>query len=202
MAGQRVQLRLTRLHGRPLRSVESPLRGMNESLRHSKRTIKIDQAFMQDLDGEKFVYYQFLRLVAINKSFFYCHFRFSEFDAAYLRNCVFDSCDFTGCKFKGSNLSGTTFVGCKFDYVQFEHTFVEPEILDYGCPGAENLRKAFARTLQINFRQIGDMDAANKAIRIELDATRTHLYKSWHSNESYYRKKYANLQRIKMFFRG
>lgn len=173
---------------------------MDEPLRHSNRTIKIDQTFPQDQIGGKFSNFQFLRLVAINRSFVDCDFRYSEFDAAYLRKCTFDSCDFTGCKFKGSNLSGTKFIGCTFDYVQFDHTFVDSEILDHGCPGMENLRKGFARTLQLNFRQIGDTDAANKAISIELDATRIHLYKAWHSKESYYRKKYTGFRRVRMFF--
>ena len=68
-------------------------------------------------------------------------------------------------------------MGCKFDYSQFSYTQVEPEILDTGCPGQENLQQRFARTLRINFQQIGDAATANSAIKVELEATRVHLYK-------------------------
>jgi hypothetical protein len=172
---------------------------MNEHLRPSGREIRTDQAVAHDLVGVKFLNHQFQRLVASKKAFTECDFSFSEFDAAYIRNCTFDSCNFTGCKFTNSNLRGSKFIGCKFDYAQFSHTHVEPEILDTGCPGQENLQQRFARTLRVNFHQIGDAAAANKAIRVELAATRVHLYKAWHSRESYYRKKYADLERIKMF---
>lgn len=171
---------------------------MNTHLRPSGREIRTDQAVAHDLDGVKFHNHQFQRLVAIKKHFKDCDFSFSEFDAAYLRNCTFDSCNFTGCKFTNTNLRGSKFIGCKFDYAQFSHTLVEPEVLDTGCPGQENLQQRFARTLRVNFHQIGDAAAANRAIRVELEATRVHLYKAWRSRESYYRKKYAGLQRIKM----
>lgn len=172
---------------------------MNEHLRPSGRVIRSDQAVAHDLVSIQFHNHQFKRLVASNKRFTKCNFSSSEFDAAYLRNCTFDSCDFTGCKFTNSNLMGSKFIGCKFDYAQFSHTQVESEILNTGCPGQENLQQRFARTLRINFHQIGDAAAANKAIKVELEATRVHLYKAWHSRESYYRKKYSKLDRAKMF---
>jgi len=172
---------------------------MNENLRDSGRQIQVDQAVAHDLVEARFSNHQFQRLVASRKKFTDCDFKYSEFDAAYLRNCIFDSCDFTGSKFTNANLRGSKFVGCKFDYTLFSHTLVDPEILDTGCPGQENLQQAFARTLRINFHQIGDAVAANKAIKIELEATRVHLYKAWRSRESYYRKKYTGLQRAEKF---
>lgn len=172
---------------------------MNKYLRPSGRVISIDQAVIHDLANERFVNYQFLRLVASNKKFTKCDFSNSEFDTAYLRNCTFDSCNFTGCKFTNTNLRGSKFNGCKFDYAQFSHTQVDPEILNTECPGLENLQQMFARTLRLNFLQIGDAMAANKAITIELEATRVHLSKAWRSRESYYRKKYIGLKRAKMF---
>ncbi|GAG90275.1 unnamed protein product, partial [marine sediment metagenome] len=117
----------------------------------------------------------------------------------YLRNCVFDSCDFTGCRFISVNFHGTSFRGCKFDYATFERTIVDSNILDTSCPGWENLKSTFARTLRTNFQQLGDATSANKAIKVELEATEAHLYKAWKSNESYYRKKYEGLNRAKKF---
>ena len=49
----------------------------------------------------------------------------------------------------------------------------------------------FARTLRMNYQQLGFAESVNKAIQIELQATEIHLYKAWRSNEAYYRKKYA-----------
>ena len=51
----------------------------------------------------------------------------------------------------------------------------------------------------MNFQQIGDSVAVNKAIRLELDSRQVQLWKAWHSPESYYRQKYANLDRLEMF---
>ena len=51
----------------------------------------------------------------------------------------------------------------------------------------------FARALRINFQQIGDVTSANKAIRMELEATGTHLYKACLSSQPYYRNKYSGL---------
>ena len=48
----------------------------------------------------------------------------------------------------------------------------------------------FARSLRTNYQQLGDAKAANHAIHVELQATETHLYKAWRSNDRYYRKKY------------
>jgi len=172
---------------------------INEHLQDSGRQLITDQAVKHDLTGHVFRNHQFQRLVAIKKKFNDCDFSYSDFDAAYLRNCTFDSCKFIGCKFSNTNLRNSKFIGCTFDYVQFYNTHVEADILDTGCPGQENIQQKFARTLRINFHQIGDVEAANKAIKIELEANRIHLYKAWNSRESYYRKKYPSLQRLKMF---
>ena len=100
------------------------------------------------------------------------------------------------CKF----LTGLKFTGCKFDYANFERTIIEGDVLDNCCPGWDNLKLKFARTLRVNFQQLGDSELANKAIKVELDATEIHLKKSWHSNESYYRKKYCGWKRVGKFF--
>jgi hypothetical protein len=53
--------------------------------------------------------------------------------------------------------------------------------------------------LRVNYQQLGDAASANKAIKVELQATEVHLHKAWRSNESYYRHKYHGLQRAKSF---
>jgi len=53
----------------------------------------------------------------------------------------------------------------------------------------------------MNYQGIGDYESVNKAIKIELKATRDHLFESWNSKKTYYRKKYKGFGRVKMFIR-
>lgn len=160
-----------------------------------------DQKFVADVTRAAFVNRLFLRLVAKSHCFSKVDFRYCTFDACYLRNCVFDDCDFTGCRFVSTNLHGSSFIGCKFDYATFEKTDIDVDVLSNGCPGNENLKMRFARSLRVNYQQLGNPDAVNKAIAVELDATCVHLEKSWRSNESYYRKKYGGARRVLQFVR-
>ena len=158
-----------------------------------------DQKFAADVTQAAFINRLFIRLVSKGHRFSKVDFRYCTFDACYLRNCVFDDCDFTGCRFVSTNLHGSSFVGCKFDYATFEKTDIDVDVLSSGCPGNENLKMRFARSLRVNYQQLGNADAVNKAIAVELDATRIHLEKSWRSNESYYRKKYVGVRRALQF---
>lgn len=160
--------------------------------------IKIeDQKIDADLNDANLSNRLFVRLVAKERRFTKVDFRYCIFDTAYLRQCIFDRCDFTGCRFTGTSLYGSTFAGCKFDYTTFERTIVTTDLLRSSCPSLENLKLRFARTLRVNYQQLGDAQAANIAIHVELDATREHLWKAWYSNESYYRHKYSGWKRIK-----
>lgn len=159
-----------------------------------------DKKFDADVSNERYSNHLFVRLVATKKKFTNVDFKYSFFDACYLRDCHFDSCDFIGCRFIGTSLHGSSFLGCKFDYASFERTVIDNDILDTGCPGHENLKMRFARGLRINYQQLGDAVSANKAMGVELQASEVHFYKAWRSNESYYRKKYAGWNRAKAFF--
>lgn len=168
-------------------------------LSESHRVHETDKKFDNDVENATFVNHLFVRLVAKGRRFVNVDFKYSIFDTSYLRNCIFDSCDFTGCRFVGTNLYGSSFTGCKFEYSNFERTLIDSNILDAGCPGPENLKVKFARTLRVNYQQLGDATSANKAIQVELKATEIHLHKAWSSNESYYRKKYAKWDRVRAF---
>lgn len=165
-------------------------------LQPSSRTTQADMKFDSDVEGAAYETVLFLRLVAKGRKFTKVSFKYSIFDACYLRDCIFDSCDLIGCRFVGSNLHGTKFEGCKFDYCTFERTNIDSSVLDDGCPSTENLALKFARTLRMNYQQLGDAQAANKAIAVELKATATHLHKAAWSKEAYYRKKYKDTERI------
>ncbi|MDR3566382.1 MAG: pentapeptide repeat-containing protein [Negativicutes bacterium] len=160
----------------------------------------MDKKFDSAETNSNFQNHLFLRLIAKNQSFSKVNFKYSMFENSYIRNCRFDSCDFTGCQFIGTNMHGSTFSGCRFDYATFERTLIDSGILDTECPGFENLKSRFARTLRINYQQLGDAVAANKAMKVELKAAEIHYFKSWKSNESYYRNKYHGVRRITSFF--
>jgi hypothetical protein len=170
-------------------------------LKDSTRVHLIDKWFDGDEANSGFTNHVFIRLIAKGRRFTHVDFKYSIFDACYLRDCVFDSCDFTGCRFVASNLHGSTFPGCKFDYTTFERTDIDSEVLDTSCPPFENLKAKFARTLRMNYQQLGDSAAVNKSISVELRAAETHLHKAWQSNESYYRKKYTGVMRLEMWGR-
>jgi len=165
----------------------------------SNRKHHVDILFDADVIDEEFSNRLVIRGVARSRKFKRVNFMYTIFDTCYLRLCAFEDCDFTGCRFTGSNLLGSTFQNCKFDYVVFERTQITSEILSTNCPGWENLKLKFARTLRTNFQSLGDSEAANKAITLELDATEAHLLKAWKAPESYYRSHYQRWDRAKVF---
>ena len=169
---------------------------MNDQFKSTGRIICSDQAVPNDLQHERLNNRQFVRLVANTRKFTGCNFRNTTFEACYLRKCTFDSCDFSGCHFERCELPGTSFIGCKFDYSTFHRTLIEPEILKTGCPSFENLQMRFARSLRVNYQEIGDSDSANEAILVELAATEIHLKKAVSSRDSYYRRKYKGFRRV------
>ena len=144
-------------------------------------------------DQKTFKFKVFIRLNAKKITFKNVSFMHCIFDGCYFNHCVFDTCDFTGCRFLGSNLHQSAFTGCKFDFATFERSQIDDDILASEAPKEENLRMRFARSLRMNYQQIGDSKAVNKAITLELEATSIYLYKSWHSGETYYREKYTGL---------
>lgn len=163
------------------------------------RVIATDLQWIADSKDQRFLDHIFTRSTAKKRGFANVDFRYCTFDACYFRDCNFDSCNFTGCRFVGSNFHGSKFIGCDFDYASFERTQIDSAILDNSCPAHENLKLRFARTLRVNFQALGDTASVNKAILVELDATSIHLYEAWHSNASYYRKKYAGVHRFNSF---
>lgn len=170
-------------------------------IKDSGREQVIDKIIDGNLEDINYHNKFFLRVGSKADRYEKVDFSHTYFDHCYFRNCVFDSCNFDGCKFINSNFSGSTFVGCKFQYATFQNTLIEEEILDSSCPGYDNLKFKFARTLRKNFEAIGNAEAANKAIKIELEATESHLKKSWKSEEAYYRKKYSGWNQFFAFIK-
>lgn len=178
----------------------SPSAGV--ALVRGNREVITDHYFSRHVTAEpnKYKFKVFTRLNAKRETRFEkVNFQHCVFDGCYMPDCVFDSCDFTGCRFVGCNFHHTTFAGCKFDYATFERTQIDENILTSEAPREENLKMRFARSLRMNFSQIGDARAVNRAISIELEATAVHLFKSWRSSETYYARKYVGFRRFVQF---
>ncbi|UJW83701.1 pentapeptide repeat-containing protein [Hydrogenophaga sp. SL48] len=173
------------------------------SLKRGNREVITDFYVSADVlvEPKKFAFKVFLRLNAKKIRFEKVSFKHCIFDGCYLNNCTFDSCDFTGCRFIGSNFHQSSFTGCQFEYAVFERCQIDDDILDSEAPRPENLRMRFARTLRMNYQQVGDAKAVNKAISLELEATSIYLYKSWRSKESYYQKKYTGFKAFSQFLK-
>ena len=160
-----------------------------------------DHRFDADESGTQYTHHLFIRLSAKNKTFTHVDFRYCVFDGCYLRGCRFVACDLTGCRFLSTSFHGSTFSDCQFAYASFEKTSIADDILETQAPDFENQKAKFARSLRVNYQQLGEAQSVNKAIKIELEATRTHLHKAWSSKKDYYRRKYPGIQRISAFFR-
>ncbi|MDA8448613.1 pentapeptide repeat-containing protein [Acidovorax sp. NCPPB 3859] len=175
------------------------------ALRVGNREVITDHYFHLGIAEEKqrFQNKVFVRLGARRGTVFRkVSFTHSIFDGCYLANCTFDSCDFTGCRFLGSNFHQSAFSGCTFLYATFERTQIDDDILTSEAPAEENLRMRFARTLRMNFAQLGDAKAVNQAISLELEATEQYLRNSWSpKRNSYYQAKYPGWKQIWQFFR-
>jgi hypothetical protein len=156
-----------------------------------------DKEFGGDVENGNFELYLFSRVSAKERTFRKASFQFSIFENCYFRKCHFADCNFIGAQFLSSNLRDCTFNGCKFDYSRFNATLAPHAILTRNLPDFENLARDLARSLRINYGQLGDVDGVNLAINTELHATRTHLWKAARSKEAYYRAKYQGLNRLK-----
>jgi len=150
-------------------------------------------------DYTNFKYKHFVNLSSKDKVYEQVDFSYSVFDNAYFRDCTFTNCKFIGTIIKNSNFKGATFKNCTFDYSFFEKTQISINILFENSPQGENIKSAFARNLRINFQQLGDSRNVNRAILIELEATREHLKKICYDHSSHYRDKYKSWRRVKGF---
>ncbi len=136
------------------------------------------------------------QVFAVKQTFIDVNFKQSVISQCYFRNCRFIKCDFTGASISRSNFRGSQFDECKFSYSTWEHSFLDEEFLDNCLPSEENLARDLVRSLRVNFSQIGNYPAVNKAASLEVALTGRHLYNAAYSKQSYYRAKYKGRNRI------
>ena len=162
---------------------------------HTKRVIEHKEVHgeVQNEDHSAKVLYQ---VFAVNVNFIEVNFKQCDFANCYFRNCRFSKCNFTGATIKECNFRGSKFETCDFRYTSWEKTILDEHFLDICLPSEENLARDLARSLRVNFSQIGNYDAVNKAASIEVSLTGQHLYNAAYSRQSYYRSKYEGWSRI------
>lgn len=169
-----------------------------DALLPGNREVIADLYVSRNVENEPkdYAFKVYVRLNAKKQTLRKVSFQHSVFDACYFNKCNFDSCDFTGCRFVGCNFHQSSFSGCNFEYALFERCQIDDDILECEAPRKENLKMRFARSLRMNFQQIGDAKAVNRAILLELEATASYLKKSWASRETYYRDKYPGWKKV------
>lgn len=163
---------------------------------HIKVTIE-DKEFTSDVCNENFTQKSLRRIFAVNKNFESVIFKQTELSQCYFRNCRFFRCDFTGSNISRCNFRGSQYDECKFNYTTWDNTYLDEEFLDNCLPSEENLARDLVRTLRVNFGQIGNYSAVNKAATIEVALTGQHLFNAAYSKQSYYRSKYKGWIRVR-----
>lgn len=166
-----------------------------ELTEHIKPVIE-HKEFRGDVRNEDLSLREFSRVFAVGVAFVDVSFKQCDFSGCYFRNCRFIRCNFTGATIKDSNLRGSQFEECDFRYTSWEKTILDDRFLDTCLPAEENLARDLVRSLRVNFSQIGNYDAVNKAASIEVSLTGQHLYNAAYSRQSYYRSKYKGWPRI------
>ncbi|NOT16568.1 MAG: pentapeptide repeat-containing protein [Sulfuriferula sp.] len=166
-------------------------------IEHIKERIE-DKEFSEHVENYSFTRKEFVRVYAVGITFSGVDFSQCSFNSCYFRNCRFIRCNFTGSSFKESYLRGSTFPESIFKYTTFEKSPMDDRFLDAALPAEENLARDLVRSLRVNFSQIGNYEAVNKASAIEVQLTGAHLYKAAYSREAYYRGKehYSGWKRV------
>lgn len=166
------------------------------ALHDNKKPKLEDVEFTTDISNEDFTRHDMVRVFAVGKVFTKISFKQVNFLGCYFRNCRFLGCDFTGAFVKETNLRGSQFENCTFRYTAWEKSHLDDDFLDHCLPSEENLARDLVRSLRVNFAEIGNYEAVNRAASIEVHLTGQHLYKAAYSNESYYRSKYKGMERF------
>jgi len=144
--------------------------------RDNKKIKLEDVEFTTDISNEDFSRHDFVRVFAVGRVFTKISFKQVNFSTCYFRNCRFIGCDFTGAFVKETNLRGSQFENCTFRYVAWEKSQLDDDFLDCCLPSEENLARDLVRSLRVNFSEIGNYEAVNRAASIEVDLTGKHTY--------------------------
>jgi hypothetical protein len=165
-------------------------------LKEHKKELIEDKELLSDVRTGDLSQKRLHRIFAVRKTFHEVSFKQSEITECYMRNCRFIGCDFTGANISNSNFYGSRYDDCRFEYSTWSHTLIDEEFLRNCLPSEENLARDLTRSLRVNFSQIGNYSAVNKAASIEVKLTGEHLFNAAYSRQSHYRKKHKGWKRV------
>ena len=166
---------------------------------HVKERLE-DKELFGDVSDCSFERKELVRVFAVGLTFKGISFKQAQLSACYFRKCTFIECDFTGAQIRDSNLKGSTFSSCKFQYSTWEKTLLDDQFLGACLPSEGNLARDLVRSLRVNFSQVGNYEAVNRAAALEVKLTGQHLYNAAYSSQSYYRHKYKGVARLSHAF--
>ena len=150
--------------------------------------------FESDVANENYSEKRLKRLFAVNRVFKNVDFSKCEIEYCYFRNSKFIECNFTGTEISNCNFRGAQFDGCVFKYSEWRSTYLDVGFLDTCLPSEENLARDLTRSLRVNFAQVGNYEAVNRAASEEVKLTGRHLFNAAFSKQSYYRRKYQGIE--------
>ena len=165
-------------------------------LRANVKEKLVDKEFYAETRDADLSQRQLERIYAVDQVFVKVSFSQSVLTSCYFRKCRFIECDFTGATMINCNFKGASFDGCTFKYTSWERTLLEDGFLDICLPSEENLARDLVRSLRVNFAEVGNYEAVNRAASIEVKLTGQHLQNAAFSNQSYYRAKYKGWNRV------
>ncbi|WP_422647988.1 hypothetical protein OJJOAM_002203 [Cupriavidus sp. H18C1] len=129
-----------------------------------------------------------------------CNFSYCIIERGYFHDAKFENCTFTGTRFISCNFRSATFANCDFSYATFFTTIVSEEEIAKNLPDQPNKRRDLVRTLRANAASMGNQEASNSLLSLELRANTEHYRRMHRDNHSYY-SKYSRAQKIEAFFK-
>lgn len=120
-----------------------------------------------------------------------CDFSYTVFDRSYFRGCTFRDCKFVGARLLHSNFRKIKIEGnTHFDYAYFHQTLIGADTMARCLPGTSNVKRLYCLSLRANYESLADFQAADRFLRLQLEATSEHLQKKQAGAEGYYRNHY------------
>lgn len=121
----------------------------------------------------------------------------SLFEDCYMRKARFENVYLTGSTFKNCNLERASFQGCDIKFCIFENTRLNRDEIISCLPVEPNLRRNLARNLRKNFEALGDKEAADVFMNIDIKSYEQELLAIFRRATEYYKKKYNQIDQIK-----
>jgi hypothetical protein len=169
---------------------------MKKHKRKKLKNIKI----VKNLLDKKMVFHHLKNIEAKNITIERLDIQHSIIENSYFHNCEFKQCNFTGTQFLNSNFSSSKFINCNFDYAFFSKCTIKYSEILQNLPKYENIKIKFLKSLLINAIEMGDYEEKGQISLKIASTTMEYMKNILISNQSYYKTKYTNWNRLEAFF--